>query len=214
MQWFVSRRDGNFANNCGLKASLPCKTIQQVIAHASDGDVINIDGTRTSRDPYPCENWTELDLAGLAIRSYNTRAFLSCKTEGLRVLCNSRKRAFGGVSVDQITFVNTSLHLSDCSLKLNDCSFINLNSSVAALTSRYATKYVRKNIQLDECTFQNNSASSVTIYGNSMVNLNISKTTFAYNKLLSEEDAILYLSDKNLHGSQSEESCFTSKYFR
>lgn len=142
MQWFVSRRDGNFANNCGLKASLPCKTIQQVIAHASDGDVINIDGTRTSRDPNPCEHWTELDLAGLAIRSYNTRAFLSCKTEGLRVLCNSRKRAFGGVSVDQITFVNTSLHLSDCSLKLNDCSFI--NSSVAALTSRYATESVKK----------------------------------------------------------------------
>ena len=156
MQWFVSRRDGNFANNCGLKASLPCKTIQQVIAHASDGDVINIDGTRTSRDPNPCENWTELNLAAPAIRSYNTRAFLSCKTEGLRVLCNSRKRAFGGVSVDQITFVNTSLHLSDCSLKLNDCSFI--NSSVAALTSRYATESVRKNVQLDGCTFQNNSA--------------------------------------------------------
>lgn len=212
MQWFVSRRDGNFANNCGLKASLPCKTIQQVIAHASDGDVINIDGTRTSRGPYPCENWTELNLAALAIRSYNTRAFLSCKTEGLRVLCNSRKRAFGGVSVDQITFVNTSLHLSDCSLKLNDCSFI--NSSVAALTSRYATESVRKNVQLDGCTFQNNSASSVTIYGNSMVNLNISKTTFAYNKLLSEEDAILCLSDKNLHGNQSGESWFTSKYFR
>ena len=191
---FVSRRNGNFANNCGLKASLPCKTIQQVIAHASDGDVINIDDIRTSRDPYPCENWTELDLAGLAIHSYNTRAFLSCKTE------------------DQITFVNTSLHLSDCSLKLNDCSFI--NSSVAALTSRYATESVRKNVQLDECTFQNNSASSVTIYGNSMVNLNISKTTFAYNKLLSEEDAILYLSDKNLHGNQSGESWFTSKYFR
>ena len=114
--------------------------------------------------------------------------------------------------MDQITFVNTSLHLSDCSLKLNDCSFI--NSSVAALTSRYATESVRKNVQLDECTFQNNSASSVTIYGNSMVNLNISKTTFAYNKLLSEEDAILYLPDKNLHGNQSGESCFTSKYFR
>lgn len=138
MQWFVSRRDGNFANNCGLKASLPCKTIQQVIALI----VINIDGTRTSRGPYPCENWTELNLAAPAIRSYNTRAFLSCKTEGLRVLCNSRKRAFGGVSVDQITFVNTSLHLSDCSLKLNDCSFI--NSSVAALTSRYATESVKK----------------------------------------------------------------------
>ena len=91
MQWFVSRRDGNFANNCGLKASLPCKTIQQVIAHASDGDVINIDGTRTSRDPYPCENWTELDLAGLAIRSYNTRAFLSCKLRACE-FCVIRER--------------------------------------------------------------------------------------------------------------------------
>lgn len=34
--------------------------------------------------------------------------------------------------------------------------------------------------------------------------MNISNTTFAYNKLLSEEDALFYLSDKNLRANHRE----------
>ena len=68
-QWFVSRHDGTSKDNCGLNASSPCKTIQQVTVHACDGDIINIDGTGTSRDPYPCRDEKGLDLAGLVLRS-------------------------------------------------------------------------------------------------------------------------------------------------
>lgn len=78
-------------------------------------------GTGTSRVPHPCENGREVDLAGMAICSYNTRAFFSCTLEGLWFLRISRTKAFGEVSLDQITYVNTWLLI-----KLVACSFIDV----------------------------------------------------------------------------------------
>lgn len=196
-QWFVSRHDGTFKNNCGLSASSPCKTIQQVTVHASDGDVINIDGTGTSRDPYPCRNEKGLDLAGLVLRSYKSRPLISCRTNGLRFFCGIASR---GVFLEEITFVNTSIHLFECSLNMVACSFI--NSSVPTLTLKYDAYFMR-NVQLNGCIFQNNSASSITIYGNSFVNLNVSNSTFVSNKIRGEEDAILNMSIQNLQANQS-----------
>ena len=165
--------------------------------HACDGDIINIDGTGTSRDPYPCQNEKGLDLAGLVLRSYNSRAFISCRTNGFRFFCGMASR---GVFFEEITFVNTSIHLFECSLNVVACSFI--NSSVPSLTLKYDEYFVVKNVELNGCTFQNNSASSVTIYGNSSVDLNVSNSTFVSNKIRSEGDAILNMSIQNLHGDQ------------
>ena len=100
--------------------------------HACDGDIINIDGTGTSRDPYPCQNEKGLDLAGLVLRSYNSRAFISCRTNGFRFFCGMASR---GVFFEEITFVNTSIHLFECSLNVVACSFI--NSSVSTLTLKF-----------------------------------------------------------------------------
>lgn len=50
---------------------------------------------------------------------------------------------------------------------------------------------------------QRNSASSITIYGNSFVNLNVSNSTFVSNKIRGEEDAILNMSIQNLQANQS-----------
>ena len=197
-QWFVSRHHGTFKNNCGLNASSPCKTIQQVTVHACDGDIINIDGTGTSRDPYPCQNEKGLDLAGLVLRSYNSRAFISCRTNGFRFFCGMASR---GVFFEEITFVNTSIHLFECSLNAVACSFI--NSSVPTLTLKYDEYLMMRNVQLNGCTFQNNSACSVTVYGNSSVDLNVSNSTFVSNKIRSEGDAILNISIQNLHANQS-----------
>ena len=197
-QWFVSRHHGTFKNNCGLNASSPCKTIQQVTVHACDGDIINIDGTGTSRDPYPCQNEKGLDLAGLVLRSYNSRAFISCRTNGFRFFCGMASR---GVFLEEITFVNTSIHLFECSLNAVACSFI--NSSVPTLTLKYDEYLMMRNVQLNGCTFQNNSACSVTIYGNSSVDLNVSNSTFVSNKIRSGGDAILNMSIQNLQANQS-----------
>ena len=106
----------------------------------------------------------------------------------------------GVVSLEEITFVNTSIHLFECSLNMTACSFI--NSSVPSVTVKYDAYFMR-NFQLKGCTFQNNSASSITIYGNSSVNLKVSNSTFLSNKIRSEEDAILNMSIQNLQANQS-----------
>ena len=165
--------------------------------HACDGDIINIDGTGTSRDPYPCQNEKGLDLAGLVLRSYNSRAFISCRTNGFRFFCGMASR---GVFFEEITFVNTSIHLFECSLNVVACSFI--NSSVPTLTLKFDEFFVVRNVQLYGCIFRNNSVSSVAIYGNSSVNLNVSNSTFVSNKIRSEEDAILDISIQNLQANQ------------
>ena len=165
--------------------------------HACDGDIINIDGTGTSRDPYPCLNEKGLDLAGLVLRSYKSRPLISCKTNGLRFFCGMASR---GVVLEEITFVNTSIHLFECSLNMVGCSFI--KCSVPSLILKYGAYFMR-NVELDGCTFQNNSASSITIYGNSTVNLNVSNSTFINNKIRSEEDAILNISIQTLQANQS-----------
>ena len=106
-----------------------------------------------------------------------------------------------GVILKEITFVNTSIHFCECSLNVVACSFI--NSSVPTLTLKYDEYFVVRNVQLNGCTFQNNSACSVTIYGNSSVDLNVSNSTFVSNKIRSEGDAILNISIQNLHANQS-----------
>ena len=166
--------------------------------HACDGDIINIDGTGTSRDPYPCQNEKGLDLAGLVLHSYKSRAFISCRTNGFRFFCGMASR---GVFLEEITFVNTSIYLFECSLNVVACSFI--NSSVPTLTLKFDEFFVVRNVQLNGCTFRNNSASSVAIYGNSSVNLNVSNSTFVSNKIRSEGDAILNMSIQNLQANQS-----------
>jgi len=80
------------------------------------------------------------------------------------------------------------------------CSFI--NSSVPTLTLKYDAYFMR-NVQLNGCIFQNNSASSITIYGNSSVSLNVSNSAFVKNKIRGEEDAILNMSIQNLQANQS-----------
>ena len=166
--------------------------------HACDGDIINIEGTGTSRDPYPCQNEKGLDLAGLVLRSYNSRAFISCRTNGFRFFCGMASR---GVILEEITFVNTSIHLFECSLNVVACSF--KNSSVPTLTLKYYEYSLMRNVQLNGCTFQNNSACSVTIYGNSSVDLNVLNSTFVSNKIRSEGEAILNISIQNLQANQS-----------
>ena len=60
-----------------------------------------------------------------------------------------------------------------------------------------------RNVQLNGCTFQNNSACSVTIYGNSSVDLNVSNSTFVSNKIRSGGEAMLNISIQNLQANQS-----------
>ncbi|XP_078381631.1 uncharacterized protein LOC144664395 isoform X2 [Oculina patagonica] len=196
-EWFVSRLHGSSALDCGLQSSLPCKTIHKATSRAFDGDVINIDGAGTSHDPYPCESnsigekeQSRSKTASVIMRSYNTRAFIACKNNSFRFSCDSSVNASNGVSLRGITFVNTALHLDECSLKMTDCSFV--NGSNGAVSLNFSQKSAG-NIDLDVCSFQNNSASGLKISGNS-VNLIISNSSFTKNKLYNESDTLLTMS--------------------
>ncbi|KAL9969672.1 hypothetical protein ACROYT_G021911 [Oculina patagonica] len=197
-EWFVARLHGSLDHDCGLQSSHPCKNIHQATSRALDGDVINIDGAGTSRDPYPCESNStgekELKTARVVMRSYNTRAFIACKSNSFRFSCDSSVNVSDGVSLKGITFVNTAIHLDDCPLKMTDCSFVNGSSDAVFLNF---VRHSKGNINLDGCSFQNNSASGLKISGNS-VNLIIWNSLFTNNRLHSENDTILTISAQNL----------------
>ena len=157
-QWFVSRVTGTNATICGLEQSHSCKTIYQATARAREGDVINIDGSGTSRDPYLCESEAGLQIAGVKICSYGTRAFIACKNPSLRFSCDVRNNSNSGVSLAGITFVNTSLILFECSLTMTGVRF--MNGSVDAVSLRFA-RGLTGTVDLTGCTFYNNSASGL-----------------------------------------------------
>ena len=97
-------------------------------------------------------------------------------------------------SLKGITFVNTSLFLDECSLKMADCSFV--SGSIDALSLNFFG-YSTGNIDLDSCSFRNNSASGLKISGNS-VNLIISNSSFDNNKLHSESNTIFTMSAQSV----------------
>lgn len=194
-EWFVSRLHGNSALDCGVEVSRPCKTINQATSRAKDGDVINIDGEDTSRDPYPCEAESTV---GLVMRSYKTRAFIACENNIFPFSCDVTTNASSVVNMKGITFVNTSLFIDECSLKMVDCVF--MTGSDVALSLNFARNSTG-NVDLDGCNFQNNSAGSLKISGKS-VNLTISNSSFANNKLRDVNNNILAISAQNIPAQQ------------
>ncbi|XP_078379289.1 uncharacterized protein LOC144662371 [Oculina patagonica] len=128
------------------------------------------------------------------MRSNNTRAFIACKNNSFRFSCDSSVNPSDGVSLKGITFVSTALHLDECSLKITDCSFVNGSSGAVFLNF---VRHSKGNIDLDGCSFQNNSASVLKISGNS-VNLIIFNSSFAYNRLHNETDTLLTMSAQTL----------------
>ena len=179
-----------------MEQSHPCKSIYQAAARAHNSDVINIDGSGTSLDPYPCEPEPGLHIAGVLIRSYGTQAFVACKNSSLRFSCNTRNNSSSGVSLARITFVNTSLYLVDCSVKMTGVSFV--NGSTDALSLNFSRGSTEK-IDFSGCTFYNNSGSTLKIRGDS-VNLNVRNSSFIDNKLRmrNTESALLIISPQSL----------------
>ena len=195
VHWFVSRLNGTKTSDCGQQHSRPCKFIYQAATRAHGGDVINIDGSGTTRDPYPCESAeTAFQTAGLVIQGYGSLAFIACENNILRFSCDVTNNFYGRISVTGITFLNTSLYLIDCSVKMTEVAFV--NSSVDALSVSF-TRVSPAKIELTGCIFQKNSADGVKIFGHS-VYLDIWNSTFAGNKLRNISNALLLMSSQNL----------------
>ena len=168
-QWYVSRLNGTIEDGCGLVKSRPCKYIYQATTLAHEGDVINIDGSGTSRDPYPCDVDTRMHIqhiAGISIASYTTQAFVACRNKSLQLSCDFRNSSSGGIFLEGITFVNTSLNLVDCSLKMSGVMFV--NSSNDAFSLNFSRGFTGT-ISTSGCTFYNISGSGIKIRGDSRI---------------------------------------------
>lgn len=83
---YVSRHYGNNFTYCGETIQTACKMIGLAIARAQWNDTIYIDGTGTSRDPYPCLP-TTLHTGGLYVNKSlslkklgDAEVFLNCSS--------------------------------------------------------------------------------------------------------------------------------------
>ena len=188
---FVSRFHGSETINCGLEKSRPCKFLHQAVAHSQAGDIINIDGTGTTRDPYPCESTTvEFQAAGLSLRSYNNRATIACEKHILGFSCVRKNNSPIVIALEGITFLGTGLRLVDCALRMKNVYFF--NSFFDALSINLALRMQRK-IELIGCLFKMNEAKGVTINGDE-VQIEIKNTTFENNKIQNKYHALLDVS--------------------
>ena len=125
------------------------------------------------------------------MRNYKTRAFIACKRTNFRFSCDSRMN----VSLQELPLLTRPCTFVDCSLKMDDCSFV--EESDPSLSLSFALNSTA-DIHLNGCSFQSNSESSLKISGNS-VRLNISNFFFANNTLHDVNDTLFAMSTKDLH---------------
>ena len=112
---YVSRYHGNNQPSCGETMKTACKFIALGIAHAQWNDTIYIDGTETSRDPYPCLPTTS-QLDGIYVnKSLSLRRFGKDK---VFIRCSSLRRiTLDGrntsdkmiIYLDGIAFIDSSI---------------------------------------------------------------------------------------------------------
>ena len=72
-------------------------------------------------------------IVGISIASYTTQAFVACRNKSLQLSCDFRNSSSGGIFLEGITFVNTSLNLVDCSLKMSGVMFVNSSNDAFSL---------------------------------------------------------------------------------
>ena len=128
---YVSRYHGNNQPSCGETMKTACKFIALGIAHAQWNDTIYIDGTETSRDPYPCLPTTS-QLDGIYVnKSLSLRRF---GKDEVFIRCSSLRRiTLDGrntsdkviIYLDGIAFIDSSIAARMSSLKIVISSVLN-----------------------------------------------------------------------------------------
>ena len=188
---------------CGTKGALPCKTIHAAVARAQEGDVINIDGTATSRDPYPCvsdppESALQINV-GVALRSYETRAVIACRSNGLQFHC------VGGncssvIRVSGIIFLDSTISFHDFSVRMDQCNFIrSFGNAVTVVLERIPKGYV----EFVSCTFENNSACVLNIAAD-VVDLSVRNSSFIRNTPAFARKELLTVSARSAQAQRRE----------
>ncbi|XP_067037224.1 uncharacterized protein [Acropora muricata] len=128
---YVSRLYGKDFQTCGTKAK-PCRTLARGIETAEQNDLVLVDGSNTTSDPYNCENMdttaksthqkTTIVNHSLQITSYNSCAHISC-AQHLRFDGSISKKCKMRIRISGIIFINTSLVFIDSSASFVNCTF-------------------------------------------------------------------------------------------
>lgn len=128
-QIYVSRYSGKDFLSCGETIESACKTIGRAVTQAQWNDTICIDGTGTSRDPYPCSSGTSdpeqiyINMSLSFERYGENEAILQCSS--------SRQMLFDGRNLTRnvvirfsgLTFLNSHVTVQNCSLFVDSCHF-------------------------------------------------------------------------------------------
>ena len=166
---YVSRYHGNDSQTCGTSEQTSCKSIAAGVARAQWGDTVNVDGTQTEHDAYPCtpsltSSSREVFIdKSVSLKASTSVVYIRCKNGGMFFIGGKKKLE---VSVEGFLFINSSVNGENCSrFALNNCSFVNASHSVALnLKSDGELQVMKLSLRNSKCI--NSSTSCVHITGN------------------------------------------------
>ena len=185
---YVSRHHGNKFTYCGETIHTACKMIGLAIAQAQWNDTIYIDGTDTSRDPYPCLPTTS-HTGGLYVNKSlslkkfgDAEVFLNCSS--------SRQIVFDGsnavsetviIQLTGLTLFNSSVTARNCSLYISRCLFTNaMPFPNATAVVNFEALHEHLSLTIQKSVFSNNAFSCICVVGISP-RIEVHSTTFISN---------------------------------
>ena len=169
---FVSRYHGNNLPSCGRTNKTACKTIALATTQAQWDDTIYIDGTETSRDPYPCLSTTP-HSEGIYVnkslffeRFGNDEAILKCSSTR-QMLCDGRNVTENVViRFKGLIFFNSHVTVQNCSLYVENCLFKDaISFPNATAVVNFESFEEQFTLTIRNCLFRNNSYPCVRVAG-------------------------------------------------
>lgn len=159
---------------CGETIHTACKTIALGIAQAQWNDTISIDGTETSRDPYPCLPMTSHTGGiyinrSLSLKQFgNAEVFLKCNSSRQIVFDGSNASETVVIELQGLIFFNSSVIAQRCSLYIRSCLFTHAVSFPnATAVVNFETFQGQFSLSIRESVFSNNDFPCVCVVGNS-----------------------------------------------
>ena len=170
---YVSRYHGNTLLSCGETFKTACKTIALATAQSRWNDTIYIDGTETSRDPYPCLPMTS-HLGGICVnkslslrRFGKAEVFLKCSSSRQIVFDGSNTPKTVTIHLNGLTFIDSFIAAQRCSLNVESCNFMNATSfSNATAVVGFETFDGNYSLKIAKSVFSNNSFPCIRVVGN------------------------------------------------
>ena len=170
----VSRLHGSDFPSCGKGNNLKtaCRTIAFATTQAQWNDTIRIDGTDTSRDPYPCSSMLSNQNGIFADKSLsfkkfgNAEVYLKCSAK--QIMFDGRN-ASGTVSIRfmGLTLINSRIVVQECSLFVESCVFrdaISFPNATAVIN--FQSSEGQFILAIKSSFFKNNSFPCVRVAGN------------------------------------------------